>query len=132
MKAAVHVGGLLSMHALLTRNSAIMPNYSGGLLRLATDLGDRLLPAFNTPTGIPLSWVNLRKVTVQRHDLSSSDAQTYYNSRKERCSKECVHVLVCRVACRALQDSNKACIYLLSPRLACIITHLSALLYERA
>ncbi|CAL8470523.1 g10065 [Coccomyxa elongata] len=55
------LGGLSSMHVLLTRNPAIMPEYDGGLLRLATDLGDRLLPAFDTPTGIPLSWVNLRK-----------------------------------------------------------------------
>lgn len=67
--AALPAGGLLSMHVLLTRNSAIMPDYSGGLLRLATDLGERLLPAFDTPTGIPLSWVNLRKVIVRRHKL---------------------------------------------------------------
>lgn len=59
------------MHELLTRNTAIMPDYSGGLLRLATDLGDRLLPAFDTPTGIPLSWVNLRKVTSPRHNQLS-------------------------------------------------------------
>ncbi len=59
------------MHVLLTRNPAIMPEYGGGLLRLAADLGDRLLPAFDTPTGIPLSWVNLRKVIVPRHDLLS-------------------------------------------------------------
>lgn len=54
-------GGLLSTHVLLTRNPEIMAGYNGCLLRLATDLGDRLMPAFQTPTGIPLSWVNLRK-----------------------------------------------------------------------
>ncbi len=36
--------------------------YSGGLLRAAAELADRLMPAFDTPTGIPLSWVNLRRV----------------------------------------------------------------------
>ena len=39
-----------------------MPEYNGCLLRLATELGKRLLPAFATPHGIPLSWVNLRQV----------------------------------------------------------------------
>ena len=34
--------------------------YDGQLLRLATDLGKRLLPAFNTPTGLPYPRVNLR------------------------------------------------------------------------
>jgi len=31
--------------------------YNGSLLTLARDLGDRLLPAFNTSSGIPLSRV---------------------------------------------------------------------------
>ena len=34
--------------------------YDGQLLRLAYDLGKRLLPAFSTPTGIPYPRVNLR------------------------------------------------------------------------
>lgn len=34
--------------------------YNGQLLRLANDLADRLLPAFNTPTGLPYPRVNLR------------------------------------------------------------------------
>ncbi|GAM83477.1 hypothetical protein ANO11243_014650 [Dothideomycetidae sp. 11243] len=34
--------------------------YDGQLLRLALDLGKRLLPAFHTPTGIPYPRVNLR------------------------------------------------------------------------
>ncbi|KAF2224827.1 glycosyl hydrolase family 47-domain-containing protein [Elsinoe ampelina] len=34
--------------------------YDGQLLRLAYDLGQRLLPAFHTPTGIPYPRVNLR------------------------------------------------------------------------
>jgi hypothetical protein len=34
--------------------------YNGQLLRLAQDLGERLLPAFHTPTGLPYPRVNLR------------------------------------------------------------------------
>ncbi|KAL7747242.1 hypothetical protein RI367_007453 [Sorochytrium milnesiophthora] len=51
------LGGLLSAHILATR---LLPDYSGTLLRLATDLGDRLMRAFGTPTGIPYGSVNLR------------------------------------------------------------------------
>lgn len=32
----------------------------GVFLKKATDLAERLLPAFNTPTGIPLNTVNLQ------------------------------------------------------------------------
>ena len=37
-----------------------MPGYKGGLLAAALDLGKRLLPAFETKTGIPFGTVNLR------------------------------------------------------------------------
>lgn len=56
------LGGLLSSHMLLKRMPSAMPDYNGCLLRMATDLGDRLLPAFDTASGIPLSWVNLQRV----------------------------------------------------------------------
>ncbi|KAF2801661.1 seven-hairpin glycosidase [Mytilinidion resinicola] len=74
------VGGLLSAHlfavgdlpirgyeprevtkrgktGILWRNGFL---YNGQLLRLAADLGERLLPAFYTPTGLPYPRVNLR------------------------------------------------------------------------
>jgi hypothetical protein len=74
------VGGLLSAHlfavgdlpiggyepkevkkrgktGILWRNGFL---YDGQLLRLAVDLGERLLPAFFTPTGLPYPRVNLR------------------------------------------------------------------------
>jgi hypothetical protein len=74
------VGGLLSAHQFAVGDLPIRgyhakvgkrkghegifwPNdfvYDGQLLRLATDLTDRLLPAFNTPTGLPYPRVNLR------------------------------------------------------------------------
>lgn len=55
-------GALLSAHHMLITNQSIMPEYDGSLLRFAHDLGDRLLPAFETPYGVPLSWINLQKV----------------------------------------------------------------------
>ncbi|KAI9882537.1 MAG: hypothetical protein M1823_005716 [Watsoniomyces obsoletus] len=74
------VGGLLSAHLFAigdlpirgyrpewntfdTRFGIFWPNgfrYDGQLLRLAADLGERLLPAFISPTGIPYPRVNLR------------------------------------------------------------------------
>ena len=61
------LGGLLSVHAALTRPAsparAALPAGTPDpafLLAAAVDLGDRLLPAYATPTGLPLSWVNLR------------------------------------------------------------------------
>lgn len=57
------VGGLLSAHILaeyLQQRDGIMPWYKGELLDLAKDAGYRLLPAFNTTTGIPHSRVNMK------------------------------------------------------------------------
>ena len=56
------LGGLLSAHALLVGSPGLVPGYGGGLLGLAVDLGNRLLPAFHhSETDIPLAWVNLRR-----------------------------------------------------------------------
>lgn len=58
----IRLGGLLSAHVLsgyLQEHYSRMPWYKGELLNLAFDLGYRLLPAFNTTTGIPHSKVNL-------------------------------------------------------------------------
>jgi Glycosyl hydrolase family 47 len=55
------LGGLLSAHQLA---KLMMPLdvYDGeSLLALAVDLGDRLMPAFSTKTGIPVHRINLRK-----------------------------------------------------------------------
>jgi ER degradation enhancer, mannosidase alpha-like 2 len=58
------LGGLLSAHLLAIDEDldvyAGQEKYDFGLLRLAQDLGDRLLPAFDSPTGIPYGTVNLR------------------------------------------------------------------------
>lgn len=57
------LGGLLSAHLLaIDPRLDLMPDYNGGLLGLAHDLGKRLLPAFKNLDldGIPYAWVNLR------------------------------------------------------------------------
>ncbi|CAH2012072.1 unnamed protein product [Acanthoscelides obtectus] len=57
------LGGLLSAHILtdyLQQRDGIMPWYKGELLSMAKDVGYRLLPAFNTTTGIPYARVNLK------------------------------------------------------------------------
>ncbi|KAH3746207.1 ER degradation-enhancing alpha-mannosidase 3 [Pelomyxa schiedti] len=54
------LGGLLSNHAQATLHSSEFPEpHKNEFLILANDLGTRLLPAFNTTTGIPYPKVNL-------------------------------------------------------------------------
>ena len=59
------LGGLLSSYQLTGDKR---------LLRLAEDLGTRLLPAFNSPTGLPYVFVNLH--TGQVRDPVSNPAET--------------------------------------------------------
>ncbi|MEY2508067.1 MAG: degradation enhancer, mannosidase alpha-like 2 [Verrucomicrobiota bacterium] len=59
------LGGLLSSYQLTGDKR---------LLALAEDLGNRLLPAFNSPTGLPYVYVNLR--TGQVRDANSNPAET--------------------------------------------------------
>ncbi|ESO10788.1 hypothetical protein HELRODRAFT_109117 [Helobdella robusta] len=57
------VGGLLGGHLMadhLKRKHHRMPWYNGELLDMAQDVADRLLPAFNTTTGMPYPRVNLK------------------------------------------------------------------------
>lgn len=56
------LGGLLSGHVLLSRDPSLVPEYDSLFLRLATDLADRMLPAFDTRTGLPGNFVHLQKV----------------------------------------------------------------------
>ena len=59
------LGGLLSGYQLTGDDR---------LLRLAEDLGNRLLPVFNSPTGLPYVYVNLR--TGQTRDPVTNPAET--------------------------------------------------------
>ena len=58
------IGGLLSCHAFLHADKQAIPWYKGELLDKAVELADKLLPAFDTPTGIPTSWINLQRGQV--------------------------------------------------------------------
>lgn len=55
------LGGLLSAHLIASDYATGMriPSYDNQLLDLAEDLARRMLPAFDTPTGIPFGSVNL-------------------------------------------------------------------------
>ena len=68
------LGGLLSAHQLASSLSPFKERYSGRLLALATDLGERLLPAFETPTGLPLHRVNLRHGAMPRESRETCPA----------------------------------------------------------
>lgn len=57
--------GLLSAHILadlLQQRDGVMTWYTGELLNMAKDIGYRLLPAFNTTTGIPYSRVSITRI----------------------------------------------------------------------
>ncbi|KAL8614190.1 ER degradation-enhancing alpha-mannosidase-like protein 2 [Nucella lapillus] len=57
------VGGLLSAHLLMRRAGMVLePGWpcSGPMLRMAEHVARKLLPAFDTPTGMPYGTVNLR------------------------------------------------------------------------
>lgn len=76
------LGGLLSAHGLLTEGSEDTgfdadkwcPRYTGRLLELAIDLADRLMPAFDTPTGIPFGAVHLQKGVMPDESRIASTA----------------------------------------------------------
>ncbi|RRT57368.1 hypothetical protein B296_00029093, partial [Ensete ventricosum] len=67
------LGGLVSAHILATDSKSRLEHglYKNQLLDLARDLGQRFLPAFETPTGLPYAWINL-KVTYVIMDQSFS------------------------------------------------------------
>ncbi len=62
------LGGLVSMYQL-----------SGDerILQKAVDFGNRLLPAFRSPTGIPYYWVNLKSGEVSGKQVNVAEAGTY-------------------------------------------------------
>lgn len=62
------LGGLLSMYET-SRNKVI--------LEKARDFGDRLLPAFATPTGIPTYWVNLSTGQTKGDTVNVAEAGSY-------------------------------------------------------
>ena len=61
------LGGLLSAYELTGDKR---------LLRLAEDLGNRLLPVFNSPTGLPYRYVNLRTGKVRGEVTNPAETGT--------------------------------------------------------
>ncbi|EPS72201.1 hypothetical protein M569_02557, partial [Genlisea aurea] len=72
------LGGLLSAHLIASDYNTGMriPSYNDELLHLAEDLANRMLPAFDTPTGIPFGSVNL----LHGVDENESKARTQITS----------------------------------------------------
>ncbi|KAL0573920.1 hypothetical protein V5O48_008040 [Marasmius crinis-equi] len=69
------LGGLLSGHIYANQTGPFhLPWYHGELLDMAYDLGQRLLPAFSTPTGIPFARVNLRKGVMRGESVETCTA----------------------------------------------------------
>jgi mannosidase alpha-like ER degradation enhancer 2 len=71
------LGGLLSAHFMYEHGivavDPVVEDYNGALLQLAVELGDRLLPAFDTPTGIPFGSINLQLgVSPTEIDITST------------------------------------------------------------
>ncbi|CAN0903266.1 Alpha-mannosidase I MNS5 [Linum grandiflorum] len=68
------LGGLVSSHILATdsKNRLIQGSYDNQLLTLAEDLGRRFLPAFDTPTGLPYAWINLKYGVMEGETTETS------------------------------------------------------------
>jgi hypothetical protein len=66
------LGGLLSAHIFASRPNQPfhLPWYKDELLHMAHDLGNRLIPAFSTPTGIP--YARVRTFGMNPHLCSST------------------------------------------------------------
>eukprot|EP00268_Persea_americana_P045139 TRINITY_DN4588_c1_g1_i2.p1 TRINITY_DN4588_c1_g1~~TRINITY_DN4588_c1_g1_i2.p1 ORF type:complete len:578 (+),score=97.69 TRINITY_DN4588_c1_g1_i2:73-1806(+) len=68
------LGGLLSAHILATdsTNRLVQGMYKNQLLSLAEDLGQRFLCAFDTPTGLPYAWINLKYGVMENETTETS------------------------------------------------------------
>jgi hypothetical protein len=62
------LGGLLAMYGL-SENPQVLAK--------AQDFADRMLPAFDTPTGIPTYWVNLKTGQTKGDTVNVAEAATY-------------------------------------------------------
>ncbi|XP_057817214.1 alpha-mannosidase I MNS5 isoform X2 [Cryptomeria japonica] len=68
------LGGLISAHLLATDLSkkSFREPYKDQLLILANDLGQRFLRAFDTPTGLPYAWINLKHGVMENETTETS------------------------------------------------------------
>lgn len=71
------LGGLISAHILASGAVGSVrgvDGYKGELLHMAVDLGDRLLPAFSTPTGLPYGSINLMHGVASNESVETCTA----------------------------------------------------------
>ncbi|WVZ73721.1 hypothetical protein U9M48_021999 [Paspalum notatum var. saurae] len=68
------LGGLISAHVLAKEYSNQLKDglYQDQLLHLAESLGNRFLPAFETPTGLPYAWINLKYGVMENETTETS------------------------------------------------------------
>ncbi|KAH9290761.1 hypothetical protein KI387_034878, partial [Taxus chinensis] len=68
------LGGLISAHMLATEltKKSFREQYKDQLLILANDLGQRFLQAFDTPTGLPYAWINLKHGVMENETTETS------------------------------------------------------------
>ncbi|OAY79160.1 putative alpha-mannosidase I MNS5 [Ananas comosus] len=68
------LGGLVSAHIVAADNKSRLADglYKNQLLNLAEDLGRRFLPAFETPTGLPYAWINLKYGVMENETTETS------------------------------------------------------------
>ncbi|TKW41526.1 hypothetical protein SEVIR_1G322100v4 [Setaria viridis] len=68
------LGGLISAHLLAKDYSSQLKDepYQDQLLHLAESLGNRFLPAFETPTGLPYAWINLKYGVMENETTETS------------------------------------------------------------
>ncbi|KAK4844655.1 hypothetical protein QYF36_022735 [Acer negundo] len=80
------LGGLVSAHILATdsANRLVQGSYKNQLLTLAEDLGSHFLPAFNTPTGLPYAWINLKVMVGDISAASSPHRELFHAWQKFR------------------------------------------------
>ncbi|KAL5212754.1 hypothetical protein ABZP36_023601 [Zizania latifolia] len=68
------LGGLISGHLLAKDYNSDLKDgqYKDQLLHLAENLGRRFLPAFETPTGLPYAWINLKYGVMENETTETS------------------------------------------------------------
>ncbi|CAM0944248.1 unnamed protein product [Alopecurus aequalis] len=68
------LGGLISAHILAKDYNSQLKDgvYQDQLLHLAENLGNRFLPAFETPTGLPYAWINLKYGVMENETTETS------------------------------------------------------------
>ncbi len=68
------LGGHFAAEALRDDGHPLLQWYNDELVSMAKTVGDKLLPAFNTSTGLPYGRINLRHGAVDKKGLANDDS----------------------------------------------------------